>query len=224
MTVTPFRRPEKPGQSPQNGPSHPPLFNIPPVTLYALGLIIAVHAVFMFMPAPMGEVWGYNLAFVAARYTVPGAMDVYAFTSPFTHLFLHGGWLHVAMNGLMFLAFASAAERMLGAKKATLLFFLCGLAGAATQFVLNPTSPIPMIGASGALSGLFAAVILRLQESGSMPAGKWGIWGIAALWIGLSFFTALIGGAIGIGNVAWAAHAGGFLAGVGFMKLKFFRY
>jgi len=57
-----------------------------------------------------------------------------------------------------------------------------------------------------------------------MPAGKLGIWGIAAFWIGLSFFTAWIGGAIGIGDVAWAAHAGGFLAGIGLMKMNYFKY
>ena len=220
MTVTPFRRPEKPG----NQPSHPPMFNIPPVTMYALVLIVAVYVVLWILPPHLQEFWGYNLAFVAKRYTVAGAFDIYAITSPFTHLFLHGGWLHLAMNGMMFLAFGAASERMLGARKAVALFFLCGVVGAFTQFVLAPTSPIPMIGASGALSGLFAAVILRLQKSGQMPVGKWGIWGIAAMWVGLSFVTALVGGAVGIGNVAWAAHAGGFLAGIFAMRLNYFKY
>lgn len=219
MTVTPFRRPENRDKK----PGHPPLFNIPPVTLYALSLIVAIQGLSTVLPEDVREVWGYNLAFVARRYTAPGAFDIYAITSPFTHLFLHGGWLHVAMNGMMFLAFGSASERMLGAKKSIALFFLCGIAGAATQFALAPTSPIPMIGASGALSGLFAAVILRLQQAGQMPTGRWGIWGIAAMWVGLSFITALAGGAIGIGNVAWAAHAGGFFAGIGLMKLSYFK-
>lgn len=219
MSVTPFRRPENRG----NSSKHPPLFNIPPVTLYALGLIVAVQILSFVLPAHVVEVWGYNLAFVAARYTAPGQFTVFALTSPVTHLFVHGGWLHVAMNGTMFLAFGSAAERMLGGKKSILLFFLCGFAGAAAQFALAPTSPMPMIGASGALSGLFAAVVMRLQAAGQMPAGKWGIWGIAALWIALSFATAFIGGAVGIGNVAWAAHIGGFLAGVLLMKSAYFK-
>jgi membrane associated rhomboid family serine protease len=55
-----------------------------------------------------------------------------------------------------------------------------------------------------------------------MPKGRFGIWGVGAIWIGLSLFTAFAGGAMGIGNVAWAAHLGGFLAGVALMRLRYF--
>lgn len=65
-------------------------------------------------------------------------------------------------------------------------------------------------------------MVLRLQQSGMMPKGKYGIWGVAALWIGLSLLTAFVSGPIGLGNVAWAAHIGGFFAGVGLMKLRYF--
>lgn len=215
MTVIPFKSPENRGKP-------PPLFNIPPLTLYTLGVIVAVQAVFMIMPDSFVNVWGYRLAFVSLRYTDPQMFDVFALTSPFTHLFMHGGWLHLAMNGVMFVAFGSASERMLGAKRSAILFVVCGLAGALAQFALAPTSPIPMVGASGALSGLFAAVITRLQKSGAMPAGRFGIWGIAALWIGLSFLSGFVAGAMGPYNVAWAAHAGGFLAGILLMRLRYF--
>lgn len=216
MSVIPFQKPAN--DDPRH--KHPPMFNIPPLTMGALMVIVAVHVVQMLTPEAQQTFW-YNLAFVPARYWSLPDDALWAALSPITHMFLHGGWLHVAMNGLMFLAFGAAAERMLGMRRAILLFIVCGLAGAATQFALEPHSPYPMIGASGALSGLFAAVIMRMQQAGAMPAGKWGIWGIAALWIGLSFVTALIGGAIGIGNVAWAAHMGGFLAGIAMMKWIF---
>jgi membrane associated rhomboid family serine protease len=170
----------------------------------------------------MADAWGWKLAFVAARYTNPDLFDAYAVTSPFTHLFVHGGWMHIAMNGLMFMAFGTAAERMLGGKRAAILFFACGLAGALTQFAINPFSQVPMVGASGALSGLFAAVILRMQQRGAMQGGRFGIWGLAAIWIGLSFAGAAIGGSFGYDNIAWAAHIGGFFAGIGVMKLKYF--
>ena len=218
MSVVPFRKPE-------NGPSpvkHPPMFNIPPLTLYTLAFIVAVQAAMSVLPASFVNVWGYNLAFVPARYTVPGQFSVFALTSPVTHLFVHGGWLHVAMNSLMLTAFAAAAERMLGSKRTAWLFILCGLAGAFTQFCINPTTPVPMVGASGALSGLFAIVILRLQASGQMARGRWGIWGVAVLWIGLSFASALVGGAVGLGDVAWAAHVGGFLAGIALARTRYF--
>lgn len=216
MTVLPFERPKTPLK-------HPPMFNIPPLTLYAMVVIIAVQAFMSFAPIGLVEIWGYRLAFVPARYTVPGLFDMWAIVSPLSHLFVHGGWLHVAMNSVMLMAFGAATERMMGIKRTAVLFIACGIAGAFTQFAINPTTPIPMVGASGALSGLFAAVILRLQQSGQMPAGRFGIWGVAALWIGLSFITALVGGSIGIGDVAWAAHAGGFLAGILMMKLRYFK-
>jgi membrane associated rhomboid family serine protease len=123
----------------------------------------------------------------------------------------------------MLMAFGAAAERMMGPKKTAIFFFLSGFAGAAFQFALNPTTPIPMVGCSGALSGLFAVIIMRLQESGQMPAGRFGIWGVGALWIGLSLVAAFIGGDIGIGNVAWGAHAGGFIAGVFLARVNYFR-
>lgn len=215
MTVLPF----KPAENRQK--QHPPLFNIPPMTLYLVGAIVAVRVLFTLAPQDFVSVWGYNLAFVAARYTDPQAFDIFAFTSPFTHLFMHGGWMHVIMNATMLAAFGTAAERMFGAGRMVVFFILCGLGGAAAQFALSPFSPIPMIGCSGALSGLFAAVMIRMIEAGQMPM-RFGIWGVAAFWIGLSFLTSLIGGEVGLGNVAWAAHAGGFLAGVGLMKIRYF--
>lgn len=217
MTVIQFPPPAN-----DHKPKYPPLFNVPPVTLGILFVFAVVHVGFLFMPADIARVWGYRLAFVPARYTAPEGMDVWALFSPFTHIFLHGGTLHIMMNGLMTLAFAAGAERMLGGKRSFMMFIACGLAGAFVQLVLGWGSPIPMIGASGALSGLFAAMCIRLMESGAIPRGRFGIWGIAALWAGLSLFMAFAGGAIGIGDVAWAAHIGGFLAGIGLMRLRYF--
>lgn len=218
MTIVPFRpRTPKGPQSPV-----PPMFNIPPLTLYAMIVMVVVHVAFTVMSQELRAEWGYRLAFVPIRYTDPTQFDWTAAIAPFTHMFLHGGWMHIMMNSLMLLAFGAGAERMLGPKRTALLFVLCGLTGAATQFAIAPFSPVPMIGASGALSGLFAALTVRLQQSGMMPAGRFGIWGIAALWIGLSLAMGFIGGSIGVGDVAWAAHAGGFIAGVLLMRVRYF--
>jgi membrane associated rhomboid family serine protease len=215
MTILPFKRAE-------NRQQHPPLINLPPLTLYLMAAIILIQLVFAFAPASIVHVWGYNLAFVPARYTNPDMFSVFAFTSLVTHLFMHGGWLHVIMNAAMLAAFGSACERMFGRPRMMVFFMLSGFAGAAIQFAISPFSPVPMIGCSGALSGMFAAVIIRLMESGQMPVGRFGIWGIAAFWVGLSYLPTLIGGQSGLGNVAWAAHGGGFVAGILLMKLKYF--
>ncbi len=218
MTVLPFQ-PIKPNDS---KPVPPPLFNLPPLTLWTLVSFIAIMAVMSFGPGDVMAPIGYMLAFVPARFTDAEYWTPVALVTPVTHLFLHGGWLHVAMNGLMLMAFGSAAEKTLGAKRAALLFLGSGLCGALAQFAFEPHTLVPMVGASGALSGLFAAVILRLQKAGQMPVGRYGIWGVAALWIGLSLLTAGVGSAIGLGNVAWAAHAGGFIGGILLAQRKYF--
>jgi membrane associated rhomboid family serine protease len=214
MSIVQFPTPQK--------PKTPPMFNVPPLTLYVITAFLVVHIIFLVLPPELQAIWGYNLAFVAARYTASDDFSLYAFTSPVTHMFLHGGWLHLCMNSMMMLAFGSGAERMLPRRAYIILFVVSGLGGAFAQFLLGWDSPIPMIGASGALSGLFAALAIRLQKSGMMPMGKFGIWGMAAMWIGLSFFMALVGGQVGIGNVAWAAHAGGFLTGMALMRMRYF--
>lgn len=217
MTVIQFQKPANDGRKPT-----PPMLNIPPLTLGLLIAIVAVHLLFMVLPENTQQIWGYRFAFVPGRYADPASLDIWAALSPITHMFLHGNWLHVGMNGLMLLAFGAGAERMLGLRRAALLFVLCGLAGALAQVAFGWGSPIPMIGASGALSGLFAALCLRLQQTGQMHTGRYGIWGIGALWIGLSLFMAFVGGSIGIGDVAWAAHAGGFIAGALLMRNRYF--
>lgn len=210
---------EKPAEQ-DNTPPAPKMFNIPPLCFWTLVAIIVIHAVQVYTPLGSDKFW-WGLAFVPARYGEISAIWPWGVISPVSHIFLHGNWMHVAMNGLMFLAFGSAAERMLGARDAALLFILCGLCGAFAQFLIMPASPYPMVGASGALSGLFAAVIMHMQRVGAMPAGRFGIWGIAALWVGISFISAVVGGSVGMGNIAWAAHAGGFLGGILFMRTIF---
>lgn len=217
MSIIHFPKPANDGGKPV-----PPLLNIPPLTLGILTAILGVHVLFMVLPQDIQQIWGYRFAFVPGRYAAPETLDLWAAVSPFTHVMLHGSWLHVGMNSLMLLAFGAGAERMLGAWRAALLFVASGIAGAFAQVIFGWGSPIPMIGASGALSGLFAALCLKLQQTGRMQNGRYGIWGVGAMWIGLSLFMAFVGGSIGIGDVAWAAHAGGFIAGALLMRLRYF--
>lgn len=215
MNVIPFKkRPE----SPQNQP----LLNIPPLTLAALLAILAIHIVFALLPAEVASPLFYSLAFVPER-LITDPLAPTTLLSVISHMFLHGSWLHLGMNGMMLLAFGAASERIYGPRRTAILFVLSGLAGATAHMALNPMSMNPMIGASGALSGLFAAVILNLMATGQMPAGRFGIWGIAALWIGISVVTALLGNIAGVGTVAWAAHAGGFMAGIFIPRTRLFK-
>ena len=160
--------------------------------------------------------------FVPARFGTdlilpPGAMVPFILT-PLTSAFLHGGWLHLIFNMVMLLFIGRQLEAPLGAKAIAVLLVVGAYAGAFAQFLADPQSPVPMIGASGAISALlavFALIFSRTKTSaiGPIPA-HWvrALW-LAAAWIALQLALGFAGGG-GFGAVAIWAHVGGFLAGL----------
>jgi len=132
-------------------------------------------------------------------------------------MFLHGSWTHLLLNTVMTTAFGAGVERLMGARRMIIFFVLCSLTAALIHFAVSPSSPNPVIGASGGLSGLFAAVLVMMQKMGMGGAGRYGIWPFVILWVGVSIMFGMMG-APGGGSVAWVAHIGGFLAGFIFLK------
>lgn len=147
----------------------------------------------------------------------------------FTSMFLHGGWLHVGGNMLYLWIFGNNIEDRLGIIRFILFYFLGGIAAAALQIIIDPTSPVPMIGASGAIAGVLGGYIVlypraRVQtlifififiQVVSVPA---------AILLGWWFFLQLLNGFLSLGSsagggVAFFAHIGGFIAGVVMIKL-----
>jgi membrane associated rhomboid family serine protease len=105
-------------------------------------------------------------------------------------------------------AFGSGVERRLGSSRMLAFYLLCGMAGAFAQFAADPASPRVLIGASGAISGLFAAVLW-------FTVRRQGFWFLVALWLVMNVVTGEIdpiGG--GSGHIAWVTHLGGFIAGL----------
>lgn len=140
-----------------------------------------------------------------------------------THIFLHSGWVHLAMN-MVFLGWVGRqVEGLVGTGRFLLLFFAGGIAGGALQVVLTQSSVIPIIGASGAISAVFAAYALIFARSGEEPATFLGLrlsgetvraLRYASLWIGLQLLTGVAFNTPGTGGIAIWAHIGGFLAGL----------
>jgi len=140
-----------------------------------------------------------------------------------THIFLHGGLLHLAMN-MVFLAWIGRqVEWLLGSARLVLLFVLGGIAGGLLQVFMTPGSVIPIVGASGAISAVFATYALLFAKSGEAPASLFGLrisgetvlaMRYAALWIGLQLLTAVAFNMPGGGGIAIWAHIGGFVAGL----------
>lgn len=199
---------------------HPgePLINLPPVTKIFLIAFLAIHIITDLVISPVQQFWIINhFGFVPAVFTGAASFSVLNLLGPVTYIFLHGSWMHLAMNGLMMMAFGSGVERWMGSKRFLIFFIACSLVAVLIHFLTAPYTSNPVIGASGGLSGLFAAVLIMLQQMGRLPTGKYGILPFILLWVGISVVFGMLGGPDG-STVAWIAHIGGFLAG--FVLLK----
>ncbi len=149
--------------------------------------------------------------------------------TPITSMFLHGGWFHLIGNMWFLWVFGNNVEDSMGRVRFLAFYLLCGVAAAAVQTVLNPASPIPMVGASGAISGVMGAyVLLYPKVQVHMLVVLFVIITRVAvpayLMLGYWFLIQLVGGAGSLGSdtggVAFWAHVGGFVAG-GLLVLVF---
>ena len=147
-----------------------------------------------------------------------------------TAMFLHGGLLHVGGNMLYLWIFGDNVEDTLGHGRFLLFYLLSGAAAAAAQTAAGPASPVPMIGASGAVSGVLGAYLILFPRATILTLVTFvffirlvhvpamvvlGFWIVVQLFNGLgSFHTPG-----GEGGVAWFAHIGGFLAGIGLLLI-----
>src|SRR5258708_15131850 len=88
-----------------------------------------------------------------------------AWTTLFTSMFLHGGWLHIGGNMLYLWIFGKGVESALGPVRYLSLYLVCGVIAALTQAFVDPTSEVPMIGASGAIAGVLGAYLILHPRS-----------------------------------------------------------
>jgi membrane associated rhomboid family serine protease len=141
--------------------------------------------------------------------------------TPLTSMFLHGGWFHLIGNMWFLWVFGNNVEDSMGHGRYLFFYVLCGFAAAAAQTLVNPSSPIPMVGASGAISGVMGAYIVLYPRVRVHMLVILGIFITrivvpAYLMLGYWFLLQLIGGGLASGEgggVAFWAHAGGFVAG-----------
>jgi membrane associated rhomboid family serine protease len=141
----------------------------------------------------------------------------------FTHMFLHGGWFHLLGNMWFLWIFGNNVEDSMGHARFALFYLLCGLAAAGLQVAANPTSPIPMVGASGAIGGVMGAYVM-LYPRVRVHLLLWLGFYVTTVAVPAAFMLfywlamQLIGGATSLGaeggGVAFWAHVGGFVAGM----------
>ena len=146
--------------------------------------------------------------------------------TPLTSMFLHGGWFHLIGNMWFLWVFGNNVEDSMGHFRYLFFYLLCGIAAAASQTLVNPASAIPMVGASGAISGVMGAYVVLYPRVRVHMLVILGIFITrivvpAYLMLGYWFLLQLVGGGLaqGEGGVAFWAHVGGFVAGVVLVKL-----
>ncbi|MFC0199538.1 rhomboid family intramembrane serine protease [Paracoccus rhizosphaerae] len=195
---------------------HNPSHRTPLVTWMLIAANVAMYlATFPLMPG--GEYLWARLALYPLA-VVNGELV----TGLLSHMFLHAGLLHLVGNMLFLWIFGDNLEDQMG-RRAFLGFYLAaGLAAAGLQILADPLSPVPMVGASGAIAGVMGGYLLMFPRARvdvlaifiiffkvfTLPA-----WAMLGMWFALQLF----GGFTSIGaegGVAYWAHAGGFVGGV----------
>lgn len=221
-----------------------PVFRSPPVVLAVIAALTLIHAGLQYA----GEDWQvlslYAFAFIPERFgTAPYPMiagsQVWSFL---TYAFLHGSWSHLIFNCLWLLIFGTVVARYLGAIRFLLLAAGAAIAGALVTMLLHWGENYVMIGASGAVSGVMAAAVPIMYGRGRLMAG-WPagdpltarsltlaellrnrnallftfVWLVITLFSGATGFTG--NSFLAEGSIAWEAHIGGFIAGLGVFYL-----
>lgn len=215
-----------------------PVRDINPTRRFSLitAMLIAVNcAVFILemMQGAEGDAFIAAFALVPARLfsaeeSVPGLP---VWTTVITSMFLHGGIVHVAGNLLYLWIFGNNVEDAMGRFRFLLFYLLCGALAAYAHAMANAGSQVPMIGASGAVSGVLGAYLLLYPRARVVTLMVFGFYVrtievpamiVLGFWFVLQFLNAVLSQGGGMG-VAWYAHIGGFVAGIfliGFFKRR----
>ncbi len=160
-----------------------------------------------------------------------GHMAVRPFLTLFSSMFLHGGWMHLLGNMLYLYIFGDNVEDRLGHGAYCVFYLLCGAGSALVQVYAAQNSAAPLIGASGAISGVLGAYFLLYPKARVLtliplfvffPVVEIPAFLFLGFWFLLQFVQAALASGAGdaaAGGVAWWAHAGGFVAGAVLLPL-----
>ena len=152
--------------------------------------------------------------------------------TPLTSMFLHGSWGHIIANMLFLWVFGNNVEDSMGHFRFAVFYIVCGLAAAAAHVMLDPASPVPTVGASGAISGVMGAYLLLYPRARVSMLFIFFIiiriipvqaWLVLIWWFALQVLTGLpqltrVSSEVSGGVAVWA-HIGGFVAGLALIKL-----
>ncbi len=191
----------------------PPLTRIAPATT-----MLAAACVILWLADLVWPELGYGLSLIPARLTgqsyVPG-FAAPAILTPITMQFVHAGIGHLFLNMVFLIFIGRFVEGLLGPGRFIALYLVSGIAGALLEVALSPSSPVPHVGASGAIAGVFAAYAMIFGRRADHASERSQALRLALVWIGLQLAIGFVfnSGGAGGGIAIWA-HVGGFLAGL----------
>jgi membrane associated rhomboid family serine protease len=191
------------------------------VAIIILNALVFWHELSLDNPR-RAEAFFATFALTPAHLTHAPSVDPYL--TIFTSMFLHGGWLHILGNMLYLWIFGNNVEDSVGHFRFIVFYLLCGIAAAAAQVAISPDSSVPMIGASGAISGVLGAYLVLLPRARVLVLFPiWIFWRafyvpamlMLVLWFGMQLLSGLAVLHVDVnGGVAFWAHVGGFVAGI----------
>ncbi|MCZ6541821.1 MAG: rhomboid family intramembrane serine protease [Nitrospinae bacterium] len=147
---------------------------------------------------------------------------IQTYPNVFSAMFLHAGFLHLGGNMLYLWIFGNNIEDVLGKVRFIMFYLVCGVIAAMCHVYMDSGSRVPMVGASGAISGILGAYMVLFPKTRVKTLVFLGILVtiiripaaiLLLLWLGLQIFNSIASGNVG-GGVAWMAHIGGFVAGM----------
>lgn len=223
-----------------------PIFNAPTIVLVVIAAFVVIHAVREFLLDYDGQTEAIiYFAFIPARLTsagaaaLPGGLPA-GIWSMVSHAFLHADWMHLTINGAWLLAFGSLTARRCGVAGFLALYAFAAAAGALAFYVVDPSALVPLVGASGAISGMMGGAFRLLF---STPAGGFAMlhsfpmavprmplalalrdrrtMSAVGIWVAVNLAFGLgLADVFASGQIAWEAHIGGFL--FGFLAFSWF--
>lgn len=224
-------------QEDQQPPAREPVFNIPGIVVAFIAVCVGTFLVQEYVLGPEQQ-WMLlrDFAFIPLRYTGPYTLEITAFTTPVTYSFLHGGIGHLVVNMIWLAAFGSPLAGRIGMLRFLIFWVVAAGFSVLLHFLVHPGDATPVVGASGAISGMMGAAArygFKIDRSRRIPRFNGSIlsfrqalgarmvvtfllvWFVINLVIGIA--SAASGG---MQTIAWEAHIGGLLAG--FLLIRLF--
>jgi membrane associated rhomboid family serine protease len=209
----PFDNLKRPG--PQRGAGERAI-NLPPAILWLIAINVVVHVLRQLLSEQADQQLILNLGLIPDNITGDQG-SLLSLASLVIYQFLHGSWVHLGVNMLSLAAFGAPVERLLGVRRFVLFYLSAGIVSGLVHVLFSSDTTAPVIGASGAISGVFGAVLMLMRQVGSLSS----LLPIAGIWIALNVFFGIFGGTPGAEGepVAWMAHVGGFIYGLAAIRL-----